>query len=57
MLKEGHARVKLSQLGFGKKRIDGFSKELAMNPKQTAVEGEKMFKMRGDIIGYVCLGG
>lgn len=28
-----------------------------MNPKQTAVEGEKMFKMRGDIIGYVCLGG
>lgn len=28
-----------------------------MNPKQTAVEGEGMFKMRGDIIAYVCWGG
>lgn len=37
--------------------MDGFSKELAENPKQTAVEGEDMLKVRGDIIGYVSLGG
>lgn len=28
-----------------------------MSPKQTAVEGEGTLKMRGDITGYVCLGG
>lgn len=50
-------QVKLFQLGFGRKTIDGFNKELAVNPRQTAVEGEDMFKMRGDIMGYVCLGG
>ena len=50
-------QVTCSQLGFGRQRIDGFSKQLAMNPKQTAVKRDDVFKMRGDIIGYVCLCG
>lgn len=49
-------QIKLFQLGFGKKTVDNFSRELAGNPMQTALAGEDMNILRSDIIWYVRLG-
>lgn len=49
-------QVKLFQLGFGRKTIDGFSKELAVDPEQTAVDGKSRSDER-ERYGGVCLGG
>lgn len=49
-------QIKLFQLGFGKKTVDNFSRELAGNLMQTTLAGEDISILRSDIIWYVCLG-